>query len=134
MLILSKDLWWQQWWFKIKMALVALLILNGILIGNKQGSKLRKLIADNGHDFIHRATHVKSIPALWLTFPEYQRLVIRNKEFKYLLDINKKSRKIARLFYFETFICIMFQGPNKKGPHCCRPLKLWSPPTDCRTN
>lgn len=59
-LILSKDVWWQQCWFKIKMGLVALLILNGILIGNKQGSKLRKIIADHGPDFINQAKHVKS--------------------------------------------------------------------------
>jgi uncharacterized membrane protein len=60
MLILSKDSWWQQSWFKIKMGLVALLIGNGIFIGNKQGSKLRKLIVDNGPDFIHQAKQVKS--------------------------------------------------------------------------
>jgi len=60
MLILSKGFWWQQCWFKIKMGLVALLILNGILIGNKQGSKLRKIIADNGPDFINQVKHAKS--------------------------------------------------------------------------
>jgi len=60
MLILSKDLWWQQCWFKIKMGLVALLILNGNFIGNKQGSKFRKIIADNGPDLIDQAKHVKS--------------------------------------------------------------------------
>ena len=60
MLILSKDYWWQQSWFKIKMGLVALLILNGIFIGNKQGSRLRKIIADNGPDFVQQATQVRS--------------------------------------------------------------------------
>ena len=60
MLILSKDIWWQQCWFKVKMGLVALLILNGIFIGNKQASKFRKIIADNGPDFINQAKHVKS--------------------------------------------------------------------------
>lgn len=60
MLILSTHLL-QHSWFKIKLALVALLIMNGILVGNKQGSKLRKIIADNGADLIHQAAPVKSV-------------------------------------------------------------------------
>lgn len=60
MLILSTHLL-QHSWFKIKLVLVALLIMNGILVGNKQGSKLRKIIADNGADLIHQAAPVKSV-------------------------------------------------------------------------
>lgn len=39
--------WWEQLWFKIKLALALLLVLNGIFSGNNLGLKFRKLALDN---------------------------------------------------------------------------------------
>ena len=45
-LVLEKDIWMERW-FKIKIGLVVLLVLNGILVGNSLGLKFRKMIIDN---------------------------------------------------------------------------------------
>lgn len=37
----------EQLWFRIKFALVIIIILNGIVLGRRQGLKLRKLLVDN---------------------------------------------------------------------------------------
>jgi Predicted integral membrane protein (DUF2269) len=37
----------EQIWFRIKFALVIIIIINGIVVGRRQGLKLRKLVADN---------------------------------------------------------------------------------------
>ena len=52
MLLLVKGAWWQQSWFKIKMALVALVVLNGILFGNRLGTKFREVVVNSNTDFI----------------------------------------------------------------------------------
>lgn len=59
MLSLVDGVWWHQWWFKIKMILVALLILNGVLIGNKYGVAFRKQIAENGSDFVQNTSVIR---------------------------------------------------------------------------
>ena len=46
MLALVKVVCWDQWWFKIKMILVLLLIANGIFIGNKLGLKFRGMFTE----------------------------------------------------------------------------------------
>jgi hypothetical protein len=52
MLILQKGVWWGQPWFKVKMILVVLLVLNGLLVGNKQGHKLREMVTAHTSDFM----------------------------------------------------------------------------------
>ena len=47
MLVLANGVWWGQRWFKIKLALVILLILNGMFVGNIQGLKFRKIVMDS---------------------------------------------------------------------------------------
>ncbi|WP_436486341.1 hypothetical protein [Chitinophaga sp. ARDCPP14] len=59
MLILVKGAWWGQLWFKIKMALVILLVLNGMLIGNKQGTKFRQIVSDNTSGFMQQTADVR---------------------------------------------------------------------------
>ena len=46
MLILEKGVWLEPW-FKIKIALVVLLVLNGMFVGNSLGLKFRKMIIDS---------------------------------------------------------------------------------------
>jgi hypothetical protein len=60
MLVLAKGVWWEQLWFKIKMALVVLLILNGMFVGNKQGLKFRKIFTDNSPDLIQQAVDIRT--------------------------------------------------------------------------
>lgn len=48
MLVLAKGIWWEQLWFKLKIGLVVLLVLNGMFIGNILGLKFRKLITNDG--------------------------------------------------------------------------------------
>ena len=59
MLILQKGILWQQLRFKFKMGLVLLLIVNGILVGNRQSQKLRDTIATDTIDFIQRTIEVR---------------------------------------------------------------------------
>ncbi len=44
MLAWVDGVWWHQRWFKIKMVLVVLLVLNGAFVGNKNGVAFRKQI------------------------------------------------------------------------------------------
>jgi len=50
---------WQQLWFKVKMALVVLLVLHGMFIGNKQGHRLREMIVINAPDFIQHTMGIR---------------------------------------------------------------------------
>ena len=47
LLVLAKGVWWEQLWFKIKMGLVVLLIVNGMFVGNTLGLKFRKMAMDS---------------------------------------------------------------------------------------
>jgi hypothetical protein len=58
MLILEKNAWWETS-FKIKMGLVALLVLNGLLVGNKQGHKLREAVTAHSADFIQHTIGIR---------------------------------------------------------------------------
>ena len=51
-MLLSKGALYDQIWFKIKMALVVILILNGMFVGNPTGVKFRKMMADHGSELI----------------------------------------------------------------------------------
>jgi hypothetical protein len=59
MFIISDGIWWQQLWFKIKMGLVVLLILNGMLVGNRNGVKLRSMAYDGLPDIMLRTADVR---------------------------------------------------------------------------
>ncbi|PSL29057.1 hypothetical protein [Chitinophaga ginsengisoli] len=59
MFILLNGIWWQQLWFKIKMGLVVLLILNGMLVGNKNGIKLRSMAYEGLPDLVRRTADVR---------------------------------------------------------------------------
>ncbi|HEU4554605.1 MAG TPA: DUF2214 family protein [Chitinophaga sp.] len=59
LLLLARGVWWQQPWFKVKMGLVVLLVLNGILMGNRQGVKLRGLVAAYGDAFVQHTGDVR---------------------------------------------------------------------------
>ncbi|AYB32578.1 DUF2214 family protein [Chryseolinea soli] len=60
MLLLVKGVWWEQSWFKIKMALVVMVVLNGVLFGNKLGTKFREVITNNSTDFIQQTAPLRT--------------------------------------------------------------------------
>lgn len=59
MFILLDGIWWQQLWFKIKMGLVVLLILNGMLVGNKNGVRLRSMAYKGLPDLVRQTADVR---------------------------------------------------------------------------
>ncbi|WP_217602178.1 hypothetical protein [Chitinophaga sp. GbtcB8] len=60
MFLMMKGIWWDQLWFKIKIALALLLVLNGILVGNKQGTRLRSMAYEGFPDFVQRTVHIRA--------------------------------------------------------------------------
>lgn len=58
MIEIAKDIWWAQLWFKLKMGLVVLLVLNGMFIGNTLGLKFRRIIID-GAEMAQRMAEVR---------------------------------------------------------------------------
>jgi hypothetical protein len=60
MLVWTGGVWWVQTWFKVKIALVILLVLNGILVGNIQGVKFRKIFTDNSPDLMQQTTDISA--------------------------------------------------------------------------
>jgi uncharacterized membrane protein len=50
MMALTKGVFGEQLWFRIKFALVIILVANAIVFGRQQGLKFRKLIADDAGD------------------------------------------------------------------------------------
>lgn len=60
MFLMMKGIWWEQLWFKIKIVLVLLLVLNGILVGNKQGTRLRNMAYEGFPDLIQRTVHIRA--------------------------------------------------------------------------
>ena len=48
LLIINKGVFFHQLWFKIKLLLIVILILNGFLVGNRQELKLKKSMNGNG--------------------------------------------------------------------------------------
>jgi len=57
MLMLSPGVW-QQGWFRVKIALVVLLILNGTVVGNRNGVAFRKMAVENTSDFLQRSADI----------------------------------------------------------------------------
>lgn len=51
--------WWDQLWFKIKLALAVLLVLNGMFVGNSLGLKFRKMIVDNA-TALHNTAEIRT--------------------------------------------------------------------------
>ncbi|HEX3933578.1 MAG TPA: hypothetical protein VHW43_02795 [Puia sp.] len=47
MMILTKGVFGQQRWFRIKFGLVILLVANGLFVGRRQGLKFRHLLSEN---------------------------------------------------------------------------------------
>ena len=60
MFLIMKGIWWEQLWFKVKIALVLLLVLNGMLVGNKQGARLRNMASEGFPDFVQRTVHIRA--------------------------------------------------------------------------
>lgn len=48
-----------QFWFKVKLFLVFLLLLNGIFVGNTQGHKFRDAVTANASDFMQHTMHIR---------------------------------------------------------------------------
>jgi preprotein translocase subunit SecG len=59
MFLLEKGIRWGQLRFKVKMGLVLLIILNGVLVGNRQGHKLRETVAANASDFMQHTMKIR---------------------------------------------------------------------------
>jgi hypothetical protein len=59
LLILEKGISWKQLWFTIKLGLGLLLMLNGLLIGNKQGHKLREAVTAHADDFLQHTINIR---------------------------------------------------------------------------
>ncbi|WCT09837.1 hypothetical protein [Mucilaginibacter jinjuensis] len=57
---LTHGVFGEQLWFRIKFGLVVVLILNGLLIGRRQGNKLRKLLQISGLMFTGEVSLIKS--------------------------------------------------------------------------
>jgi hypothetical protein len=59
MLAWVDGVWWHQRWFKIKMVLVALLLLNGVIVGNKHGVAFRKQVDANTTGFMQSTSSLR---------------------------------------------------------------------------
>jgi len=57
--VLNKGDIWAQPWFKVKTVLVIALILNGLLIGNRQGHKLRETVMAHTADFLQHTISIR---------------------------------------------------------------------------
>ncbi|WP_172336549.1 hypothetical protein [Mucilaginibacter sp. SG564] len=55
MMAITHGVFGEQLWFRIKFGLVIILILNGILTGRRQGTKLRNAVANSGAILIAEA-------------------------------------------------------------------------------
>lgn len=60
MMALTHGVFGEQLWFRIKFILVIILILNGLLVGRRQGLKLMKIINDRNSDYTQQIKSVRS--------------------------------------------------------------------------
>jgi len=60
MMALTNGVFGEQLWFRIKFALVIILILNGLLVGRRQGVKLQKIMNDNTANITQQINKVRS--------------------------------------------------------------------------
>jgi hypothetical protein len=59
MMALTHGVFGEQLWFRIKFAFVLLLITNGLLVGRRQGLRLRKLFDNNDPDLIQHMNRIR---------------------------------------------------------------------------
>jgi len=50
----------EQLWFRIKFGLVIIIILNGVLVGRRQGVQLRKIAEENTHEAVEKVQKIRS--------------------------------------------------------------------------
>jgi uncharacterized membrane protein SirB2 len=60
MMALTHGVFGEQLWFRIKFGVVILVIINGLLIGRRQGSKLRRILAVSGLMLTAEVSRIKS--------------------------------------------------------------------------
>ncbi len=60
MFIFAKGIWWQQQWFRLKIVLVLMLVLNGLFIGNRQGHRLRNIAYEGRSGFLLQTTGIRA--------------------------------------------------------------------------
>jgi len=60
MMALTHGVFGEQLWFRIKFGIVILLILNGLIIGRRQGGKLRRILAVSGLILTAEVSRIKS--------------------------------------------------------------------------
>lgn len=59
LLILSKGYFFRSYWFQLKLLLFFLILLNGRLVGNTQGHKLREMVAVHSSDFARHTGQIR---------------------------------------------------------------------------
>jgi len=59
MLILQKTDWMHQFWFKVRLGLFFLLLLNGMFVGNTQGHKFREAVTAHAPDFVEHTMQTR---------------------------------------------------------------------------
>jgi hypothetical protein len=60
LVVQSHGAWSSQLWFKIKMFAVLMLLLNGILVGHRQGVKLRETAARHESGFAQQVSGTRT--------------------------------------------------------------------------
>jgi hypothetical protein len=60
LLVITGGVFFHQFWFKVKLVLIVMLILNGFLVGGRQHAILKKTISENGGYFTGKLTAVIS--------------------------------------------------------------------------
>jgi len=56
--IVTKGVFAEQFWFRLKGSLIVVLILNGIFFGGRQGAKLKNIIKESGPDLKSKISSV----------------------------------------------------------------------------
>lgn len=59
MMLLTHGVFGEQLWFRIKFGMVVLLMLNGLIVGRRLGTKLRKLLANDGPAFTEQVNAIR---------------------------------------------------------------------------
>ncbi|WP_413666580.1 hypothetical protein ACEN9X_18810 [Mucilaginibacter sp. Mucisp86] len=60
MMALTHGVFGEQLWFRIKIGIVLILMLNGILFGRRQGEKLRTIVKKNGAYLTEQINQIKT--------------------------------------------------------------------------
>jgi hypothetical protein len=59
MMALTRGVFGEQLWFRVKFGLVIVLILNGVLVGRRQASKLGKIVTDRSPGTIQQIMQIR---------------------------------------------------------------------------